>query len=333
MVDPARVVAEIQRVLKPGGLVYAETPFMQQVHEGAYDFTRFTELGHRWLWRRFAPVARGALGGPGLSLLVVALFPARAAAQPARRGSRQPAVRGLLALADRWMTPAIPSTGPAVPFSSDASATRRWHHRAGGRVSRRAAARGGGSARTSSTDSLRDQWLRPRRRGARPPDAARGRFFAGHDLRILAFCRGRARWPSASPERSARRTSTMVSKRATLTRGQLPGRARARGANMAGGAPRWSCSPSSRPTSSAASSPALSPSRCVSFEHISRYRARRPRVGRPGTCSGPCRSAWTKCGPTAGDAPRNQRYFIPRRRGQQIVTVFRADSTTPYKTG
>ncbi|CAH2407660.1 hypothetical protein MES5069_620012 [Mesorhizobium escarrei] len=34
---------------------------MQQVHEGAYDFTRFTELGHRWLFRRFETISRGAL--------------------------------------------------------------------------------------------------------------------------------------------------------------------------------------------------------------------------------------------------------------------------------
>jgi len=68
VLDPGRVAIEVARVLKPGGLVYAETPFMQQVHEGAYDFTRFTELGHRWLWRNFETLERGALGGPGLSL-------------------------------------------------------------------------------------------------------------------------------------------------------------------------------------------------------------------------------------------------------------------------
>lgn len=68
VLDPARVVSEIRRVLKPGGLVYAETPFMQQVHEGAYDFTRFSELGHRWLFRDFEAIERGAHGGPGLSL-------------------------------------------------------------------------------------------------------------------------------------------------------------------------------------------------------------------------------------------------------------------------
>jgi SAM-dependent methyltransferase len=65
VLNPEQVVSEICRVLKPGGLVYAETPFMQQVHEGAYDFTRFTEIGHRWLFRNFETISRGALGGPG----------------------------------------------------------------------------------------------------------------------------------------------------------------------------------------------------------------------------------------------------------------------------
>src|SRR5262249_11904329 len=49
VLDPHIVVAEIHRVLKQNGYVYAETPFMQQVHERAYDFSRFTRSGHRWL--------------------------------------------------------------------------------------------------------------------------------------------------------------------------------------------------------------------------------------------------------------------------------------------
>jgi SAM-dependent methyltransferase len=60
VLDPPIVVAEIYRVLKPGGLVYADTPFMQQVHEGAYDFTRYTVSGHRWLFRNFAMLEAGA---------------------------------------------------------------------------------------------------------------------------------------------------------------------------------------------------------------------------------------------------------------------------------
>jgi SAM-dependent methyltransferase len=69
VLQPAAVVAEIWRVLRPGGLVYAETPFLQHVHEGAYDFTRFTESGHRYLFRRFDLVRSGASGGPGTQLL------------------------------------------------------------------------------------------------------------------------------------------------------------------------------------------------------------------------------------------------------------------------
>jgi SAM-dependent methyltransferase len=53
VVEPARVVEEIFRVLNLNGIVYAETPFMQQVHEGAYDFTRYTILGHRYLFKKF----------------------------------------------------------------------------------------------------------------------------------------------------------------------------------------------------------------------------------------------------------------------------------------
>ena len=69
VVEPHRVVAEIRRVLAPDGLVYAETPFMQQVHEAAYDFTRFTLSGHRWLFRGFDEMEAGQVLGPGTALL------------------------------------------------------------------------------------------------------------------------------------------------------------------------------------------------------------------------------------------------------------------------
>jgi SAM-dependent methyltransferase len=68
VVDPARCVSEIHRVLKHDGLVYAETPFMQQVHAGPYDFMRFTPLGHRRLFRYFEEIASGSIGGPGVAM-------------------------------------------------------------------------------------------------------------------------------------------------------------------------------------------------------------------------------------------------------------------------
>ncbi|AZP21712.1 SAM-dependent methyltransferase [Streptomyces aquilus] len=69
VLDPSRVVAEIHRVLRDGGLVYAETPFLQQVHAGAYDFLRFTASGHRYLFRRFEELDAGSVAGPGTQLL------------------------------------------------------------------------------------------------------------------------------------------------------------------------------------------------------------------------------------------------------------------------
>lgn len=68
VLDPGMCVAEIGRVLRPAGLVYAETPFMQQVHLGAYDFTRFSHAGHRRLFRAFDELRSGAAVGPGSAL-------------------------------------------------------------------------------------------------------------------------------------------------------------------------------------------------------------------------------------------------------------------------
>jgi len=67
VMDPERAVSEIWRVLRPGGLVYAETAFMQQVYLGPYDLTRFSLIGLRRLFRWFEEVASGTQGGPGMA--------------------------------------------------------------------------------------------------------------------------------------------------------------------------------------------------------------------------------------------------------------------------
>jgi SAM-dependent methyltransferase len=69
VIYPSEVVNECYRVLKEGGLIYGETPFMQQVHEGAYDFTRYTDSGHRSLFRKFKHLKSGSIGGVGTTLL------------------------------------------------------------------------------------------------------------------------------------------------------------------------------------------------------------------------------------------------------------------------
>jgi len=69
VLEPQTVVGEIHRVLKEDGMVYAETPFLQHVHEGPYDFTRFTESGHRYLFRNFKLIDSGITAGSGTQLL------------------------------------------------------------------------------------------------------------------------------------------------------------------------------------------------------------------------------------------------------------------------
>lgn len=66
---PERVAAEISRVVKVGGLLYSELPFMQQVHEGAYDFTRYTLSGHKRLFNDFASIESGLVAGPATTLV------------------------------------------------------------------------------------------------------------------------------------------------------------------------------------------------------------------------------------------------------------------------
>ena len=74
MQDPSAALAEISRVLRPGGLLYSEAPFLQPAHGGRYDFHRFTALGHRRLFRGFDSIATGSCNGPGTTLAMAARF-------------------------------------------------------------------------------------------------------------------------------------------------------------------------------------------------------------------------------------------------------------------
>jgi hypothetical protein len=98
-------VGEIHRVLRPDGLVFADTPFMQQVHEGAYDFTRFTLSGHRWLFRHFALIDAGTSGGAGLASLWSVRYLARAMTGSGPLGTLMQLAFFWLRLIDRWAGP------------------------------------------------------------------------------------------------------------------------------------------------------------------------------------------------------------------------------------
>lgn len=70
--DPYRVAAELKRVLKPGGYLYAEMPFMFFFHGYPNDYTRFTQEGMRRLFGEFDDMKIGISGGPMSALLQTA---------------------------------------------------------------------------------------------------------------------------------------------------------------------------------------------------------------------------------------------------------------------
>ncbi|CDO90523.1 hypothetical protein AWC29_25050 [Mycobacterium triplex] len=68
VLEPTVVAEEIHRVLRPRGIVYADSPFIQQICEGPYDLTRFTDSGQRYLFRRFERIDSGSVAGAGTAL-------------------------------------------------------------------------------------------------------------------------------------------------------------------------------------------------------------------------------------------------------------------------
>ena len=105
--DPQRCVAEMHRVLAEGGHVYAVTPFLQPVHMGAHDFTRFTPIGHRRLFRHFDEVAAGVALGVG-SVSAFTLSAALQSVSKARAWRLMARLIGLLCTPplrqlDRWL--------------------------------------------------------------------------------------------------------------------------------------------------------------------------------------------------------------------------------------
>jgi SAM-dependent methyltransferase len=69
-VNSEQAVAEIHRVLKPGGIVYVEVPFLQPVHMTS-DFRRYTLMGLETLFRDFEKIKSGVNGGIGSAFTMV----------------------------------------------------------------------------------------------------------------------------------------------------------------------------------------------------------------------------------------------------------------------
>jgi SAM-dependent methyltransferase len=50
--EPARVIAELSRVTKPGGRILCSCPFFFEEHEKPYDFYRYTQFGLKHLFEK-----------------------------------------------------------------------------------------------------------------------------------------------------------------------------------------------------------------------------------------------------------------------------------------
>ena len=68
--DPVRVMAEMRRVLAPGGYLHLVTPFCHPFHEYPKDYRRFTLDGLKELACGMTVVAEGWRTGPSATLLV-----------------------------------------------------------------------------------------------------------------------------------------------------------------------------------------------------------------------------------------------------------------------
>ena len=71
--DPAQVMAEMRRVLAPGGYLHLVTPFCHPFHEYPKDYRRFTIDGLKELAAGMEFVAGGWRTGPAATMLVMTI--------------------------------------------------------------------------------------------------------------------------------------------------------------------------------------------------------------------------------------------------------------------
>jgi SAM-dependent methyltransferase len=70
--DPAKAVEELRRILKPGGIVHIDVPFIQGYHPDPTDYWRFTIDGLRLLCKSFEELESGTYIGPSCGLVWIA---------------------------------------------------------------------------------------------------------------------------------------------------------------------------------------------------------------------------------------------------------------------
>lgn len=77
--EPDSFLAEVHRALKPGGVVFLQVPFMWQIHEGPYDYYRYTKFGLAHLFSKagFHDVSINPQSGIFVTLVMKILYQIR----------------------------------------------------------------------------------------------------------------------------------------------------------------------------------------------------------------------------------------------------------------
>ena len=158
-------------------------------------------------------------------------------------------------------------------------------------------------------------------------------FFAGHELKILAFCRGRGALSARIAMAAGPANVVLVSDEPTLTPRALLAGARALWREHRNWQPEVVVLSLKQANIVGRLVACFFPtSRCVSFEHIARYRARRLEwIYRYVLWALSFRvdEIWADSHETHRET---QRYFVPRRRKQHVLPVFYTDERAPYKS-
>lgn len=157
-------------------------------------------------------------------------------------------------------------------------------------------------------------------------------FFAGHELRIVAFCRGRGVLSQRIAAAVGTGNVVVVSDEPSLTPRALLAGARVLWRELRGWKPDVVVLSLKQANIVGRLVACFFPaSRCVSFEHIARYRARRAEWlygSLLWVLSFRVDEVWADSNETHRET---RRYFLPRRRRQHVIPLFRADERAPHK--